>query len=53
MTFLKFVGKTCGFVGYVFQYACITHCTFEYLGDFVMVSSKTGFFLSIELDLLT
>ncbi|XP_013140626.1 PREDICTED: mitochondrial inner membrane protease subunit 1 [Papilio polytes] len=36
MTILKILGKTCGFLGYVFQYACVTHCTFEYLGDFVM-----------------
>lgn len=38
MGFNKFIGKTCGFLGYALQYACITHCAFEYLGDFVMVS---------------
>ncbi|XP_075972198.1 mitochondrial inner membrane protease subunit 1 [Anticarsia gemmatalis] len=41
MAFLKFVGKTCGFVGYVLQTACITHCTFEYVGDFVMCSGPS------------
>lgn len=37
MTFIKFIGKTIGVTGYVLQYACLTHCTFEYVGDFVMV----------------
>ncbi|XP_049888247.1 mitochondrial inner membrane protease subunit 1 isoform X1 [Pectinophora gossypiella] len=41
MGFIKFVGKTCGFMGYVVQYACVTHCTFEYIGDFVMCSGPS------------
>lgn len=41
MAFMKFFGKTCGFMGYVIQTACITHCTFEYVGDFVMVNIET------------
>ena len=41
MAFLRFVGKTCGFIGYALQTACVTHCTFEYVGDFVMVSWPT------------
>ncbi|KAL0839786.1 hypothetical protein ABMA28_016421 [Loxostege sticticalis] len=41
MPFLRILGKTCGFVGYVIQYACVTHCTFEYLGDFVMCSGPS------------
>lgn len=38
MIFSKFIGKSVGFLGYALQYACLTHCTFEYVGDFVMVS---------------
>lgn len=45
MVFTKVLGKTCGFLGYVLQYACITHCTFEYIGDFVMVGLKVKLFL--------
>ncbi|KAI5630756.1 peptidase s24-like domain-containing protein [Phthorimaea operculella] len=41
MGFLKIIGKTCGFVGYVVQYACVTHCAFEYVGDFVMCSGPS------------
>ncbi|XP_068627586.1 mitochondrial inner membrane protease subunit 1 [Battus philenor] len=41
MTILKILGKTCGFLGYVIQYACVTHCTFEYIGDFVMCSGPS------------
>ncbi|XP_013185919.1 mitochondrial inner membrane protease subunit 1 [Amyelois transitella] len=41
MVFVKFIGRTCGFAGYVLQYACVTHCTFEYLGDFVMCSGPS------------
>ncbi|KAL4709356.1 hypothetical protein ACJJTC_007088 [Scirpophaga incertulas] len=41
MIFLRFIGKTCGFFGYVVQYACVTHCTFEYIGDFVMCSGPS------------
>ncbi|XP_026765044.1 mitochondrial inner membrane protease subunit 1 [Galleria mellonella] len=37
----KFIGKTCGFVGYALQYACITHCTFEYVGDLVVCSGPS------------
>lgn len=33
----KFLSKTAGLVGYVIQYGCLTHCTFEYIGDFVVV----------------
>ncbi|KXJ80152.1 mitochondrial inner membrane protease subunit 1 [Aedes albopictus] len=32
----KFLSKVAGICGYVVQYGCITHCTFEYLGDFVV-----------------
>ncbi|CAG9091517.1 unnamed protein product [Plutella xylostella] len=41
MTILRTIGKTCGFLGYAFQYACVTHCTFEYVGDFVMCSGPS------------
>lgn len=40
----KYLSKAIGIAGYVIQYGCITHCTFEYLGDFVVVSNK--FFIS-------
>lgn len=33
----KIISRAAGFVGYVIQYACIAHCTFEYVGDFVIV----------------
>ncbi|XP_050100625.1 mitochondrial inner membrane protease subunit 1 [Anopheles aquasalis] len=33
---LKFLSKALGVCGYVIQYGCITHCTFEYIGDFVV-----------------
>ncbi|XP_058130594.1 mitochondrial inner membrane protease subunit 1 [Anopheles ziemanni] len=32
----KFVSKAIGVCGYIIQYGCITHCTFEYIGDFVV-----------------
>ncbi|XP_055638997.1 mitochondrial inner membrane protease subunit 1 [Toxorhynchites rutilus septentrionalis] len=32
----KVLSKLAGICGYVVQYGCITHCTFEYLGDFVV-----------------
>ncbi|XP_052870321.1 mitochondrial inner membrane protease subunit 1 [Anopheles cruzii] len=32
----KFVSKALGVCGYIIQYGCITHCTFEYIGDFVV-----------------
>lgn len=33
------LSKLLGAVGYVIQYGCIVHCTFEYVGDFVVVST--------------
>lgn len=33
--------KILGTVGYVIQYGCIAHCTFEYVGDFVVVSKAS------------
>lgn len=33
----KIISKAAGFVGYVIQYSFIAHCTFEYIGDFVIV----------------
>lgn len=41
MGFAKIIGKTCGIVGLVTQYACVTHCAFEYVGDFVMVNNSS------------
>lgn len=35
---LKNLSKLLGFAGYVVQYGCWTHVTFEYAGDFVFVS---------------
>lgn len=32
----RFVSKALGVCGYIIQYGCITHCTFEYIGDFVV-----------------
>uniref|UniRef100_A0A182J9K8 Mitochondrial inner membrane protease subunit n=1 Tax=Anopheles atroparvus TaxID=41427 RepID=A0A182J9K8_ANOAO len=32
----KFISKALGVCGYIIQYGCITHCTFEYIGDFVV-----------------
>lgn len=34
----KQLSKLAGFAGYVVQYGCWTHVTFEYGGDFVFVS---------------
>lgn len=34
----KYLSKAAGLVGYIIQYGCLTHCTFEYIGDFVIVS---------------
>lgn len=34
----KFTVKTAAFVGCVIKYGCYAHCTFEYVGDFVVVS---------------
>ncbi|XP_049532353.1 mitochondrial inner membrane protease subunit 1 [Anopheles darlingi] len=33
---LNLLSKALGVCGYVIQYGCITHCTFEYIGDFVV-----------------
>ncbi|XP_050672547.1 mitochondrial inner membrane protease subunit 1 [Leptidea sinapis] len=41
MSFANFMGKSIGFAGYVLQYACVTHCAFEYIGDFVMCSGPS------------
>ncbi|KAG6455013.1 mitochondrial inner membrane protease subunit 1 [Manduca sexta] len=41
MTFARIFSKTLGFIGYTFQYACVTHCTFEYVGDFVICSGPS------------
>lgn len=30
--------KALGTLGYIVQCGCIAHCTFEYVGDFVVVS---------------
>lgn len=38
----KFAEKAVGFVANVFQYGLYAHCTFEYVGDFVVVSEKSG-----------
>ncbi|EFA02009.1 mitochondrial inner membrane protease subunit 1 [Tribolium castaneum] len=37
----KLFWKTLGSVGFVIQYACVAHCTFEYLGDFVLCSGPS------------
>lgn len=37
--FRRALGKTLGFVGYTIQYGCIAHCAFEYIGEFVVVST--------------
>lgn len=39
----KILWKALGSMGFVIQYACVAHCTFEYLGDFVLVQ-KFGIF---------
>ncbi|CAH3991916.1 unnamed protein product [Pieris brassicae] len=41
MGFTSILGKTLGFAGCALQYACFTHCTFEYVGDFVMCSGPS------------
>lgn len=33
-----YVGKLLSAVGTLAQYTCITHCVFEYIGDFIVVS---------------
>lgn len=36
----NYIFKALGAIGYVIQCGCIAHCTFEYVGDFVVVSKK-------------
>lgn len=43
----KFLSKVVGICGYVVQYGCITHCTFEYLGDFVVVRSFCNYVIKM------
>ncbi|XP_063233387.1 mitochondrial inner membrane protease subunit 1 [Bacillus rossius redtenbacheri] len=38
---VKFAAKCVGVVGYVIQYACVAHCTLEYVGDFVVCSGPS------------
>uniref|UniRef100_A0AAR5Q7C8 Mitochondrial inner membrane protease subunit n=1 Tax=Dendroctonus ponderosae TaxID=77166 RepID=A0AAR5Q7C8_DENPD len=33
--------KLLGSLGYLVQYGCVVHCTFEYLGDFVLCSGPS------------
>uniref|UniRef100_A0AAR5QFB9 Peptidase S26 domain-containing protein n=1 Tax=Dendroctonus ponderosae TaxID=77166 RepID=A0AAR5QFB9_DENPD len=33
--------KLLGSLGYLVQYDCVVHCTFEYLGDFVLCSGPS------------
>lgn len=42
MAFRKFIGKSCEVAGYVIQTVCIAHCTFNHVGDFVVVSTSVG-----------
>ncbi|KAJ8953803.1 hypothetical protein NQ318_006650 [Aromia moschata] len=37
----KFIFSTIGSVGYIIKYGCVAHCTFEYVGDFVMCSGPS------------
>ncbi|KAJ8984417.1 hypothetical protein NQ317_012480 [Molorchus minor] len=37
----KFILSTIGSVGYIIKYGCVAHCTFEYVGDFVMCSGPS------------
>ncbi|XP_060530524.1 mitochondrial inner membrane protease subunit 1 [Cylas formicarius] len=37
----NFVLKCLGSLGYVLRYGCIAHCTFEYVGDFVLCSGPS------------
>ena len=39
---LKHFAKSFGIFGYIVQYGCWTHCVFEYIGDFVIVSQEEG-----------
>ncbi|KAH0998856.1 hypothetical protein HUJ04_013539 [Dendroctonus ponderosae] len=36
--------KLLGSLGYLVQYDCVVHCTFEYLGDFVLVGEISHVF---------
>lgn len=38
----KFAEKAVGFVASVIQYGLYMHCTFEYVGDFVVVNGQSG-----------
>lgn len=38
--FRKHVYKVLSMLGVTLQYACVTHCAFEYIGEFVVVSKK-------------
>ncbi|XP_053094066.1 mitochondrial inner membrane protease subunit 1 isoform X3 [Pangasianodon hypophthalmus] len=37
----RLFSKVLGFIGYTVQYGCIAHCTFEYIGEFVMCSGPS------------
>lgn len=37
INYTRYLSKFAGFVLGVVQYGCITHCTLEYIGDFVVV----------------
>nr|ADO28149.1 mitochondrial inner membrane protease subunit 1 [Ictalurus furcatus] len=37
----RFFSKVLGFIGYAVQYGCIAHCTFEYVGEFVVCSGPS------------
>ncbi|XP_041973332.1 mitochondrial inner membrane protease subunit 1 [Aricia agestis] len=41
MNFTNLLVKPLKVAGFVLQYACVTHCTFEYIGDFVMCSGPS------------
>uniref|UniRef100_A0A1B6CTZ4 Peptidase S26 domain-containing protein n=1 Tax=Clastoptera arizonana TaxID=38151 RepID=A0A1B6CTZ4_9HEMI len=41
MTYSGYLSKFTGLVIKVIQYACITHCTLEYVGGFVMCSGSS------------
>ncbi|XP_060797818.1 mitochondrial inner membrane protease subunit 1 isoform X1 [Neoarius graeffei] len=37
----RLFSKVLGFFGYTVQYGCIAHCTFEYIGEFVVCSGPS------------
>ncbi|KAM9461154.1 mitochondrial inner membrane protease subunit 1 isoform 1-T2 [Clarias gariepinus] len=37
----RLFSKVLGFFGYAVQYGCIAHCTFEYIGEFVVCSGPS------------